>query len=319
MISIIVPVYKVEPFLEACVLSILRQTYRNFELILIDDGSPDRCGKICDNLAQRDSRISVIHQQNGGVSRARNAGINMASGDWIVFIDSDDLVTPGFLGAFQVQENHQSDLVIQGWQNLKSGHLGEKYLFQTQHYHSLKEALTPNILTFRGPVCKLFKKSLIDDHHLCFPEDVAYAEDAVFYYSYLGLCSSIQTYNSCRYLYRHDREESASCICHDPFMLWRAKEKCLSLLKLLFDRCNLKSPYPCQADIVELKGMFHNLFHLCPSYPCFRHFLRLIKNSEYFKIKDYKPNNIKDAIFSCIVQHLPDRVSYVILRQIFMR
>lgn len=317
MISIIVPVYKVEPYLEACVRSILRQTYRDFELILVDDGSPDRCGKICDDLARRDYRIRVIHQQNGGVSRARNAGIDMASGDWIVFIDSDDLVTPRFLAAFQVQENHQSDLVIQGWQNLKSGHLGEKYLFQTQHYHSLREALTHDILTFRGPVCKLFKKSLIDHDQLRFPEGFPYAEDAVFYYSYLVLCSSIQTYNSCRYLYRHDREESASCICHDPFMLWRAKEKCLSLLKLLFDRCNLKSPYPCQADIVELKGMFHNLFHHYPSYPSFKRFLRLVRSSECFKMREYKPNNLRNAFFSYCIRFLPNRLAYLILNSLY--
>lgn len=317
MISIIVPVYKVEPYLEACVLSILRQTYRDFELILVDDGSPDQCGKICDELARRDPRIRVIHQQNGGVSKARNVGIDAAVGEWIAFIDSDDLVTPRFLAAFQVYENHTSDLVIQGWRNLKSGQLGEKYLFQTQHYDSLKEALTPDILTFRGPVCKLFRKSLIDHYHLRFPEDFAYAEDAVFYYSYLGLCSSVQTHNSCRYLYRHDREESASRICHDPFMLWRAKEKCLSLLQLLFDRCNLKSPYPGQADLVELKGMFHNLFRRYASYSSFTHFLRLVRASEYFKMRAYKPNNLRDALFSYCIRFLPNRLAYLILKSLY--
>lgn len=317
MISIIVPVYKVEPYLKACILSILRQTCRDFELILVDDGSPDQCGMICDNLAQSDSRIRVIHQQNGGVSRARNAGIDAAGGEWIAFIDSDDLVTPRFLAAFRVRENHTSDLVIQGWRNLKSGHLGEKYRFTTQHYNSLKAALTLDILTFRGPVCKLFKKSLIEHYHLRFPEGLAYAEDAVFYYTYLSFCSSIQTYNSCRYLYRHDREESASRICHDPFTLWQAKEKCLSLLRLLFEMCNLKSPYPSQADLVELKGMFHNLFHHYPSYSDFTRFLRLVRSSEYFKIRDYKPNNLRNTIFSYCVRFLPNRLAYLILNSLY--
>ncbi len=90
LISVIVPVYKVEPYLPQCLDSIIGQTYKNLEIILVDDGSPDRCGEICDEYAQKDSRIKVIHQHNGGVVRARNAGIAVATGDWLSFVDSDD-------------------------------------------------------------------------------------------------------------------------------------------------------------------------------------------------------------------------------------
>lgn len=100
-ISIIVPVYKVERFLGRCVDSILSQTFSDFELILVDDGSPDNCGILCDAYAAQDSRIRVIHQENGGLSAARNAGIDavMAEGDsqWLTFVDSDDWVHPKFL------------------------------------------------------------------------------------------------------------------------------------------------------------------------------------------------------------------------------
>lgn len=91
-ISIIVPVYKVEKYLHKCVDSILKQTFKDFELILVDDGSPDRCGEICDEYARKDNRVRVIHKENGGVSDARNVGIDIAKGEYIGFVDSDDYI-----------------------------------------------------------------------------------------------------------------------------------------------------------------------------------------------------------------------------------
>ena len=94
LISVIVPVYKVEEYLARCVDSILGQTYRNLEILLVDDGSPDRCGVMCDEYASRDSRIRVIHKENGGLSSARNAAIDVARGEYIGFVDSDDWIEP---------------------------------------------------------------------------------------------------------------------------------------------------------------------------------------------------------------------------------
>lgn len=91
-LSVIVPVYKVEPYIHKCVDSILGQTYTNLEVILVDDGSPDNCGKICDEYAAKDKRVKVIHKKNGGLSDARNAGIDISTGDIIGFIDSDDYI-----------------------------------------------------------------------------------------------------------------------------------------------------------------------------------------------------------------------------------
>ena len=95
-ISIIVPVYKVEKYLNECIDSILAQTFTDFELILVDDGSPDNCPALCDAAAEKDSRVRVIHQQNKGLSGARNAGIDVARGNWLSFIDSDDTVEKTF-------------------------------------------------------------------------------------------------------------------------------------------------------------------------------------------------------------------------------
>lgn len=92
LITIVVPIYKVEKYLEECITSLINQTYENIEIILVDDGSPDNCGKICDKYATQDKRIKVIHKENGGLSDARNCGIDMAQGRYITFVDSDDYI-----------------------------------------------------------------------------------------------------------------------------------------------------------------------------------------------------------------------------------
>ena len=93
-ISVIVPVYKAEKFLATCIESILNQTYGNLEIILVDDGSPDSCGKICEKYALSDSRVKVVHQKNAGVAAARNVGLDLAEGDYVTFVDSDDYIQP---------------------------------------------------------------------------------------------------------------------------------------------------------------------------------------------------------------------------------
>ena len=94
LISIVVPVYKVEPYLDKCISSIVNQTYKNLEIILVDDGSPDNCPAMCDAWAEKDNRIRVIHKPNGGLSDARNAGMYVATGELMAFVDSDDWIAP---------------------------------------------------------------------------------------------------------------------------------------------------------------------------------------------------------------------------------
>lgn len=112
-ISIIVPVYKVEPYIHKCVDSILAQTFKDFELILVDDGSPDNCGQICDEYAQKDSRVKVIHKENGGVSSARNVGIDTALGEYITFIDPDDIIEQNMYQVlFEHAIKYSADIVV---------------------------------------------------------------------------------------------------------------------------------------------------------------------------------------------------------------
>lgn len=111
LISVIVPVYKVEKFLDRCITSIVEQTYTNLEIILVDDGSPDNSGKICDEWAKKDSRIKVIHKENGGLSDARNCGTEIAHGEYITFIDSDDYVLPEYVEyLYNNLKEHDADI-----------------------------------------------------------------------------------------------------------------------------------------------------------------------------------------------------------------
>ncbi|MBQ8038354.1 MAG: glycosyltransferase family 2 protein [Lachnospiraceae bacterium] len=111
-VSVIVPIYKVEEYLEECVRSILNQTYQNFELILVDDASPDNCGKLCDAYAAENPKVKVIHKENGGLSSARNAGVEIARGEYIAFIDSDDYVRECYLEELvKLAQQHSADLV----------------------------------------------------------------------------------------------------------------------------------------------------------------------------------------------------------------
>ncbi len=113
MISIIIPIYKVEEYIEKCIESVINQTYTNIEIILIDDGSPDNCGAICDKYAENDNRIKVIHKVNGGLSDARNAGMKIASGDYFVFIDSDDWVDKDYCEfLYNKQKEYDADIVV---------------------------------------------------------------------------------------------------------------------------------------------------------------------------------------------------------------
>jgi glycosyltransferase involved in cell wall biosynthesis len=113
LVSIIIPIYNVEAYLSECIISVINQTYSNLEIILVNDGSPDNCGAICDAYAKEDARIKVIHKENGGLSDARNAGLDICTGDYISFIDSDDVVHPDFISSlYYVLIETNSDLAI---------------------------------------------------------------------------------------------------------------------------------------------------------------------------------------------------------------
>ena len=195
-ISVIVPVYNVEAYLERCVESILQQTYAHFELILINDGSTDSSGQICDQLASQYENIKVYHIENAGVSNARNMGIQLATGSWVTFIDSDDFVTQDYLATLvSAVEGLNVGFVIAPLHHIKNGivtdipsHSGKTELWSTEE--TMKELLMTTRTSF-FPVAKLFKRDLLADEK--FNTNYHLAEDALFLTELLlkTRCSSV--------------------------------------------------------------------------------------------------------------------------------
>ena len=195
-ISVIVPVYNVEAYLERCVESILQQTYAHFELILINDGSTDSSGQICDHLASQYENIKVYHIENAGVSNARNMGIQLATGSWVTFIDSDDFVTQDYLATLaSAAEGLNVGFVIAPLHHIKNGivtdlpsHSEKTELWSTEE--TMKELLMTTRTSF-FPVAKLFKRDLLADEK--FNTNYHLAEDALFLTELLlkTRCSSV--------------------------------------------------------------------------------------------------------------------------------
>ena len=192
LLSIIVPIYNsVDKGLEQCLKSILSQTFTHYELILVNDGSTDASLEVCRTYEQADSRIHIIDQPNRGVSAARNSGIDAAHGEYLTFIDSDDVIVADYLGSL-MKYSHDADLVVCGVkQEFPDG--CEKLFNAPEGYHKLSDTeafhnLIKSRLVF-GPCNKLFNTNIVYTFKIRFPEGVDYGEDRLFCYEYL-MCAS---------------------------------------------------------------------------------------------------------------------------------
>ena len=206
-VSIIVPVYNVENYLERCVNSIINQTYKNLEIILINDGSSDNSPKICDKFAEQDKRVKVVHKENGGVSSARNKGLDIATGDYVEFVDSDDYIEPNCVETL-VNKIQDNDLVICGY-NLKNNKntmmafeeesVLDFRINQKQFFKAFKQFM------INSPCNKLYKKELITTE---FDVNYSLGEDTLFNLQYLKKCSNVALIKEVLYNYNYLNENS---------------------------------------------------------------------------------------------------------------
>lgn len=211
LISIIVPVFKVEKYLMRCVESIRDQTYPNIEIILVDDGSPDACPQICDQYAQEDTRIKVIHKKNGGLSDARNCGIDAAQGDYIGFVDSDDYIHPDmYMQLWENLKENQADIAVCGVKKVYSDE--EPCSEQTQNVLKIYDGRQAIENIFDGSLYlqsvvswnKLYKRSLFEN--VRFPVGKIHEDEFTTYVLFYK--SDKVVYNTGIYYYYYQRTDS---------------------------------------------------------------------------------------------------------------
>lgn len=219
LISVVVPIYMIDKYVGICIESLLNQTYKNLEIILVDDGSKDRCSEICDLYATKDTRIKVIHKENGGLVSARKAGVLAATGRYIGFVDGDDWVGAGFYQSlYNAISQNDCDVAIAGfsrdlfnqtksiYNTVPSGYYeGESLKKVFKEMISYGEFYRHGISTYHWN--KLFKREVILKHQLEISDDVSIGEDAVVVYATLLDCKRICITDNCAYHYRQ-REDS---------------------------------------------------------------------------------------------------------------
>lgn len=224
-ISIIVPIYKVEPYLEQCIRSLIEQTYKDIEIFLVDDGSPDRCGEICDAFAAKDERIRVIHQKNMGVSVARNAGLEAASGAYVMFVDGDDWVENDCcektlraaeeqgcdIVYFRREVNDDTGAPVRRRPSNGSFSIDKKMLQQIQIDIIAERFRVGGKQFSTGPVwAKIYRRSVLVDNNLHFPIEIKKREDTIFNIYCLEHIRSAYCLDYVGYHYRLNPES----VCH---------------------------------------------------------------------------------------------------------
>lgn len=243
LVSIVVPVYNAQKYLQPCIESIISQSYPNIEILLVDDGSNDDSGMLCDQYAEKDYRIKVFHLHNGGVSAARNYGIIHAAGEYLAFVDSDDVLIPTFIGnavdnmrkssadmvigAFQILSNDEAQSTVDYLRDFSDSCIVTEYLKKMLQFHT--EAF------WGSNWAKLYRKDIIEKNRLQFETEVQLAEDFRFNISYLHYVKKISILHTPCYLYRVDTENSLSKKTRNVNQYWNEYYVLFTRYKQLYE------------------------------------------------------------------------------------
>lgn len=223
VVSVIIPVYNAEKYIKTCIESVLKQSYKNYQLIIVDDGSYDKSSNICDEYAAIEDRVRVIHQKNQGVSCARNKGIEEASGQFVTFIDADDRINDEYIETLVDRQSHNdADLVV-------CAHVWEKRFHRTtvQRYVDkvYEETEIPSVIDKidMGPWSKLYRKCIIKDRKIRFDSSVKFGEDRLFLLEYMKYCRKIAVCSKVIYYYNLKNTNSAVRKYYSDFYLYMKK------------------------------------------------------------------------------------------------
>ena len=296
--SVIVPIYKVEPYLRQCIESILNQTYGGFELILVDDGSPDDCGKICDEYAQEDERVKVIHQKNSGVTVARKAGVSEAAGEYVCWVDGDDYIGSDLLRTMHdIIAKQKPDMIAYGFKQVRDdgtvirtavNDLPCEKLYKTQDagFYDLLiynrnasffncGSILPSLWT------KVAKREIIVPNMLAVPELIAMGEDVAVTNATLCSCNSVYIANTCEYYYRSNEASMTNTFKLD---MLRRRQVLFEFMNSHMDKIPQanKDAYACQQILGHIAGAVRNF----DSYSEFSKYIRAEMTPELHEIVD---------------------------------
>lgn len=304
MISIIIPVYNSEKFLNRCIDSILSQTYSDFEIILVDDGSSDSSGDICDGYARADKRIKAFHKSNGGVSSARNFGLGKANGEWVTFIDADDYVSQFLLEDYVSRMHNNSDLYIQGFIDVTGGNqskMFEEDMFVYEDCFKETEKVRNNIV-YSYVFNKLFNINIVRRYGISFETNISMLEDTLFVFHYLKHIYSICHVPTANYYYETN-DNSASKKNH-PASSW---------CKWFEVSSALYSPYVCKEQVFAYRGLKHiwnsmldalnDKYVRKSSFEERTEMIRVLKKSEFKPVGIYRFS--KKGILSIFIKSMP--------------
>lgn len=282
LVSVVVPVYNAENYLGHCISSILGQTYKNIELILVNDGSYDNSLRICHNYAALDSRVQVINISNGGVGNARNVGLKAANGEYIMFIDSDDVISPYMVEElYQKSRLYQKDLVICGMKLVESdgrhGHrngqytfdsIGEEVVYDQRIFMEMLPEIFYKSALLEGPCNRIYHMNVIRENALEFPTDTEYGEDFLFNLKYYQKCNGVVLLNKSLYYYVSVKQDSLSHKYKENLFenQMRLIKAFLNLLyeEKVWEVCNQKTFYEYVAShtVKCIKMLFHENAYL---------------------------------------------------------
>ena len=303
LISVIVPVYRVEKYLDQCISSIVSQTYQNLEIILVDDGSPDRSGAMCDAWAEKDSRIRVIHQQNAGGGAARNAALDVAQGVWVAFVDSDDYIAPQMLTHLYELVCRGADIAECGYVITEDDHASFEKAETEAVFYTAEEAMLCHIhdTIFRQLIWnKLYRREVLKD--VRFPVGTK-IDDEYFTYRALGNAAKLIYSPRCCYAYRQQPQS----VMHQKNLV-KCRESILAKQQRL---AYLQQRMPQLADQAKQELLLTCVF-------CLQTYRKELRGKAYGEEKRYicsvieklKPivaveGSVKQKLLICASQHCP--------------
>lgn len=313
-VSVIVPVYKVEKHIGQCIESILSQTFKDFELILVDDGSPDSSGAICDQYAQKDSRIQVIHKENGGVSSARNYGLKEAKGRWLCFIDSDDNVDNTYLQDFEI-EKEDADMYMQGYKHVMDGMVIRQFDFKRLTSNNIADILaySEDNYIINSPCFKLYRKDIVKDNRIQFDLNTSYGEDHLFSLAYLLHVSKVKYTQAVGYNYRIADGSLTHIIKKSnqlTYYITKSREYSMEILEKV-DEKELLAAYNRRL-VNNLKVFVYNFYKTKEGSDSYEFYVKQFKDSLN---RYYYAQPLFDKLFMLILLKFPCIISYHLLRK----